>query len=530
MGKLCMPFQKWTTYPGHGGIDFPQARGTIIKASGPGVVYHRNTTARGGNQIWVRYDLNGAEVGYCHMDSFAGCPAVGTRVQAGTQLGHVGSLGTNSTGPHLHIEINGHPGSAGVWLFFDQGCVVGGGSGAGTTGPADIAKGQRTVGPQGVKRRSQPSSQSAIAGEGLDPGVVGNFTGWIRGESVSGNDVWYQGISGDWFWSGGFVEGANGTGLKDLNATTPVPTSTQRVVLPTDVVRRRSQPTSKSPEAGDPLPAGTVGNFTGWVHGESVAGNDVWFQGTSGNWFWSGGFVGGPVTAGLADLNQTTPTTPTDPGSALDPAAPWKSQTPDSALVDAWIGSPNYNNSASGQGAKTKTHIDLHWFGSDADLAGNDAHFQNPGTIKSGRGTGTSSQYAIGADGTVHQYVLEKDYAHTNGTYEANATGITIEHEAGPGKPVTSATVQKSAELLADIARRHGWAKLEWMVNVFPHKHFVATECPGTLPTGTIIDRANEILTPSTPDQGERLLQRAQDLLVQVEALLDDLVEYGKGA
>lgn len=511
MAKLCMPFAKWTTYRGHGGIDFPQKRGTVIPASGPGVVYHRNTTARGGNQIWVRYDLNGAEVGYCHMDSFAGCPAVGTRVQAGTRLGYVGSKGINSTGPHLHIEINGHAGSDGVWKFFDQGCVIGGSSaGGGSAEKVDVAKGQRTAGPHGVKRRSEPSSRSAIAGEGLDAGVVGNFDGWMRGENVDGNDVWYRGISGDWFWSGGFVEGANGTGLKDLNPSAPALGAQQRQVLATDVVRRRSQPTSTSPEAGDPLPAGTVGNFTGWARGESVAGNDVWFRGTSGHWFWSGGFVGGANTAGLADLNQANPPTPPPPaGSVLDPAAPWKKQTPDSELVDAWIGSPNYNNSSTGAGAKTKTHIDLHWFGTSSTLAGTDAHFQNSAAVKNGRGTGASSQYGIGADGTVHQYVLERDYAHTNGTYEANATGITIEHEAGPGKPATAATIQKSAELMADIARRHGWARLEWMVNVFPHSHFVKTECPGTLDTAAIIATANSLLAPAAPDPGTVSVDRS---------------------
>lgn len=205
----------------------------------------------------------------------------------------------------------------------------------------------------------------------------------------------------------------------------------------------------------------------------------------------------------------------------LDPAAPWKNQTPDSPLA-TWVGSPNYNNSKTGEGAKTKTQITEHWFGTSATLAGNDAHFQNPGEIKNGRGTGTSSQYAIGADGTVHQYVKEADYAHTNGTYEGNATGITIEHECGPGKPATEALIQKSAELHADIARRHGWAKLEWMVNAFPHSHFVATQCPGDLPTQEIIRRANLILNPPQPDPDTVPVERSrlQDLLDWLKKIL----------
>lgn len=128
MAKLPMPFGNPQTYAGHSGMDFPQARGTAFRASGPGVVYHRNTTSRGGNQIWVRYD-GGPEVGYAHMDSFTGALPVGARVSEGTVLGRVGSKGLNSTGPHLHVEINGDASSAGFWRNFDRSRVVGQGGG-----------------------------------------------------------------------------------------------------------------------------------------------------------------------------------------------------------------------------------------------------------------------------------------------------------------------------------------------------------------------------------------------------------------
>jgi len=134
MSKLPIPFAKHTTYAGHGGIDFPQARGTIFRASGPGVVYHRNSTPRGGDQIWVRYDT-GVKVGYCHMDSFDGAAAIGTRVVEGSPLGRVGSKGKKSTGPHLHIEISGQAYSAAVWQYFDPARVVGN-SGGGNSAAA----------------------------------------------------------------------------------------------------------------------------------------------------------------------------------------------------------------------------------------------------------------------------------------------------------------------------------------------------------------------------------------------------------
>lgn len=121
--KLPIPFNNPDTYPGHSGVDFGQSRGVVFRASGPGVVTVRGHSARAGYTIWVRYDA-GCEVGYVHMDSHAGCPAVGTRVVEGTQLGLVGNSG-NSTGPHLHVEVENYATTAGFWQWFTPDRVVG---------------------------------------------------------------------------------------------------------------------------------------------------------------------------------------------------------------------------------------------------------------------------------------------------------------------------------------------------------------------------------------------------------------------
>lgn len=85
---------------------------------------------------------------------------------------------------------------------------------------------------------------------------------------------------------------------------TPAPagtiSATQRVAAA--LVNRRKSPDTKSAPLANPLTKGTVGNFNGWRHGQSVQGNDVWFRGISGNWFWSGGFTS-KSTKGLKDLN-----------------------------------------------------------------------------------------------------------------------------------------------------------------------------------------------------------------------------------
>lgn len=125
MTKLPIPFDNPMTYPGHSGVDFPKPAGTAFRASDSGVVTWLGWNSRGGYFIWVKYDNIGPKVGYHHMPSHAACPREGTRFKAGDQLGVVGNTG-NSTGPHLHSEVEGYATTDGYWRFFDRNRVVGG--------------------------------------------------------------------------------------------------------------------------------------------------------------------------------------------------------------------------------------------------------------------------------------------------------------------------------------------------------------------------------------------------------------------
>lgn len=127
---LPMPFGNPNTYSGHSGIDFPQPRGTVFKASGHGRVRNVGKNTRGGNYVWVNYDGYPA-VGYHHMDSPTPLVRAGSEVWEGTPLGYVGSLGQFSTGPHLHSEVEGRASAAGYWTVFDRNRVVGQGSSSG---------------------------------------------------------------------------------------------------------------------------------------------------------------------------------------------------------------------------------------------------------------------------------------------------------------------------------------------------------------------------------------------------------------
>lgn len=130
---LPIPFNSPQTYKGHSGVDYPVGRGTIFRASGHGYVRGVSYSPRGGHYMYVKYDGYPA-VGYHHMDSPSPFVTKGTEVWEGSPLGRVGSTGTNSTGPHLHSEVEGYASTSGYWRFFDPNRVVGSApAGGGTT-------------------------------------------------------------------------------------------------------------------------------------------------------------------------------------------------------------------------------------------------------------------------------------------------------------------------------------------------------------------------------------------------------------
>lgn len=184
-------------------------------------------------------------------------------------------------------------------------------------------------------------------------------------------------------------------------------------------------------------------------------------------------------------------------------------------VTPVWIGSPHYYDQVN----VPKLFITLHWM--VGNLLGTDRTFN--GTRKA------SSTYGVEGD-VVHQYVEERDYPFSDGNTYANQHTISIEHAGGWLLPdgfrfkPTQATHETSAQLCADIARRWGLGKLVVGVNIFPHSHWVATACPGSLDIGWIADRANQIngnptrpVGPTGPASGgmsNEVLWQQQRLLV----------------
>lgn len=103
-------------------------------------------------------------------------------------------------------------------------------------------------------------------------------------------------------------------------------------------VKRRQGPSTSSAELPDPLQPGTIGNFNGWIYGEqvsdSVANTNVWYRGTSGNFFWAGGFT---EVSGhdLENLNPVPPANPKVRVVGVNPARKRSAASTSSNVVGA---------------------------------------------------------------------------------------------------------------------------------------------------------------------------------------------------
>lgn len=86
---------------GHSGVDFTAPTGTPVRAAHAGTVLIGGAGAAYGNHVVIDHG-NGVWTLYGHLNSIG--VSAGSRVEAGQQIGTVGSTG-NSSGAHLHFEV-----------------------------------------------------------------------------------------------------------------------------------------------------------------------------------------------------------------------------------------------------------------------------------------------------------------------------------------------------------------------------------------------------------------------------------------
>lgn len=104
------------------------------------------------------------------------------------------------------------------------------------------------------------------------------------------------------------------------------------------------------------------------------------------------------------------------------------------------------------------------------------------------RNAGTSAHYSIDRNGKIVQHVNDTDRAWACGdgvgvNSGGNDRSISIEHANNARGPWTvhEAAIESGAHLVAALCKYYKLGRPEWMKNVFPHKHWKATACPGEL-------------------------------------------------
>lgn len=312
--SVKLPNGRWSS-SFHKGIDFARASGTPIYAPADAQVINSGPNGGYGEYIGLRFKESGPRLSasFSHMQAGSRQVKAGQSVTKGQLIGRIGTTG-NSSGAHLHFETYVDGEAINPRRFYELY------SGGGTVAPTQ----RKTIGLPANRRIGSPSV-NATAGEQLPANTVGNFKGWVYGDTVIGNNVWFVGISGDYFWSGGFVGGGNTAGLEDLNPNAPVVTLLphQRKVL-TDL-NGRAEPNTSSAVV-QTLESGVVAEFDGWAYGEPVSGENRWVRGKfNKNWF-SLLYLEARNVDGLSDLNP--PVTPPGDGNPPTPELTEEMVTP----------------------------------------------------------------------------------------------------------------------------------------------------------------------------------------------------------
>jgi hypothetical protein len=121
----------------------------------------------------------------------------------------------------------------------------------------EVASNQRVAGSKGVFRRAEPNQSSEHLTPDLEAGEIGNFVGFVHGEDRGGNDIWFQGVSGNYFWSGAFTNPST-DGLTDLSAPVaqpePAAATVEHTDVPTVLVPIEQLYPDQTPAPPDPAP------------------------------------------------------------------------------------------------------------------------------------------------------------------------------------------------------------------------------------------------------------------------------------
>lgn len=426
-------------------VDYSANPDPNIYAPEAGQIVSYNAAGQCGNNLRLR-SPSGLH-SFCHLEKPS--VSVGQQVSIGQAIGVMGYTGyTIPTGPngrHLHHWFQRNDG---VYVYPPSISEPFGGS-----TPPPLQGYQRMVGnSSGVNERSEPTTSSAVTRE-FTQGEVLDFKGFVYGESVSGNNVWFVGKhSSKYFWSGSFTDTATHD-LADMNIKTPPATElpegwATRILENTSGVYQREKPTTQSAIMKDWPYDKVPFTFKGYVLGDTVSGNNIWFAGGySGGYFWSGAFTD-KTTNGLAKL-EAEPQAPSNEVYTFVKDLPSVTE-----IIPAAMGSFEKGNFP----AKPLKAV-IHDFGTrDRDTIGSTLnHFAAKNEV--------ASHFAV-SKGRRVQLVSLADRAYHAGPKGNDFVGI----ETDPWQDLE--TIESTKQILRELRDKYGY-KLE----LVEHNQLMSTLC-----------------------------------------------------
>lgn len=179
---------------------------------------------------------------------------------------------------------------------------------------------QRTPVAEGARYRDQPSRSGAILKVFKPEDAPIDFKGFVKGESVDGNNIWFVGrYTGGYSHSSGYTDTST-TGLPDITpADKPLADNQRKVGSDAMNIRSSAQVDTVNNNVIRLIQPAEVITVQGYVHGQNVDGVDVWFKLDDGNYTWSGGYTNSDV-GNLPDLTPKAPDTPQPPITPTYPA------------------------------------------------------------------------------------------------------------------------------------------------------------------------------------------------------------------
>lgn len=92
-----------------------------------------------------------------------------------------------------------------------------------------------------------------------------------------------------------------------------------------------------------------------------------------------------------------------------------------------------------------------------------------------------SAHYQVEESGRIGQLVYDANTAWHCGVFSQNQRSIGIEHANYQNGTISEKCLDSGAHLVAALCKHYGLGRPQWLVNVFPHKYFSSTSCPGQI-------------------------------------------------